>query len=203
MSMSPEEAAKLSRVRAPLKEAWMLAECVDADATVSQAGRPQIVLGLAPVEDNVPQRAVTLRAYYGVAQQGDTPQALGMLRSKGYGFLRAVDPNFPEYPKKVGQGIYRTSSGATVDYAGNLQEASKIDTSIFAKLDSLCSKDAVGALKGLRVFMKPQKAKVDDQGQVSQFIGKLAATLPDGDTYIQTDFIDNDRQTELLKELGI
>ena len=199
--MNAAQVAMLSRMRTPLKDEFMLGEFSNAVDGESNAGRRQLVVTIAPVEGDTPQRDLALKYYLPLPQDGDSPAELGKIRAKGYGFLRATDPDFPAYPKKVSKGVYETAEGATVTWEESNAISQQIDAQVFTALEGLPSR--VAGLKGTRVFIKPGKAKMDGSNQVSQFIDRLFGKLRDGETFISEELVDEATQQEFLTQLGV
>lgn len=197
--MNSAQAAAMSRMRTPLKPELMLGEIVDAFADESNAGRKQFVVAIAPVEGDAPQRDLALRLYVPRAQEGDGPSELGKCRAKGYSFLRAVDKDFPTYPKRVAKGVYESANGAQMNYDESAAESARIDAQVFDGIEALTP--SIKNLKGTRVYFKPGKATMDEQKRVSQFIDRVFSELRDGDTVLDSGVIDEATQQEFLATL--
>lgn len=208
--------AALSRFRTPLKNAWMLAEITAAEDTTSGGGRPQINVRFAPCVGNVPQRDLEITGYIPKCEPDDDPQTLKNIKRRAGGFVRAVDPEFPRFPKKAMKGVYDVKDTVVaVGYDGTEtthEEGTQVgfkeyddicrtlDARIFRTLDELGER--AKELVGMRIFIKPGKAKFDEEYGLSQFIDSYAGDL--GDTPVETDnLVDEDAQAALLDKLGL
>jgi len=199
--------AILSRIRAPLKGVPMMAEIIDIEVGVSDAGRTQIVARIAPVYDDKPQPDLALRYYLGLPEEGEkNPQVLGRARDKGYGFFSSVNPSFPRRPRKLGKEQFRLKNGEVVTYKQSLTAQAAVDEAIFDGLAAIRvgGTAAVKSLRGTRVFMCPQVATFDTETlQTSQFVKFIADELRDGQSYLTSDFVDTDKQAEFLQAAGL
>jgi len=208
--------AILSRFKSPLKDDWMMAEITLGIDTTSQAGRPQLAIEFCPVVNNVPQRDLAIRGYIAKAQPDDDANTLKRVKRRGYGFVRAVDPEFPTFPKRVSKGLYEVTfpvealsiDGTKTMYQAGDQVAYKeyddicrtIDAKVFQALDEIGER--VEELVGLRLFIRPQKAQLGDDMSVSQFIGGYRGDM--GDTpFLDDELVDAEMESELLAKLGL
>jgi hypothetical protein len=215
--MDPRKAAALSRFKTPLLAEWMLAQILEATDTTSQAGREQVAVTFAPVVNNVPQRDLSIRGYIGRPQEGDDPLTLKRIRERNGGFVRAIDPEFPRYPTRIGNGVYEVMqdisctlpSGEVVEYAAGQQigwkeyshVADEVDATVMERLMTLGG--VVEDLPGKRIYIKPQKARLDDAGRISQFIGSYSAELSDGTSVADETVLDESQAQEFLAAMGL
>ena len=201
MAYTPSQLCVLANIRSPLKAKAMPAEVTNIDVNVSGSGHEQAVVTLAPVEKGVKQDSLTLRLY--VSKVDDSiaanPQALGRVKQKAYGFFRAMDPAFPQYPKKVGNGAYQSADGATLTYTEYNALSNQVTEAIFARLESM-TKETMKPFIGKKVFMLPQEAKLDESKRVSQFVSWIAGELQDGADFITEDLVDDDKLKEIIAQ---
>jgi hypothetical protein len=125
------------------------------------------------------------------------PKALGMVKTKAYSFFRATDKTFPLYPEKVSNGVYRSKDGINLNYDEYSRACTQVNEAIFTKLDSL-DDASLKAIVGTKVFMCPQEAKLDDSKRTSQFVNWIAGELNDGQEFLTTDLVDEDKMKEII-----
>ena len=202
MSYTPSQLAVLSGLRSPLKAKPMPAEITAIDVNTSGSGHNQAVVTLAPLEKGVKQESLALRLY--VSKPDDAiaanPKALGRVKSKGYGFFRAVDKAFPTYPEKCSDGVwhvYRTKDGATLDFNAYNALCKQVTEAIFERLTTM-TKDSLAPFVGTKVFMKPQEATLDEAHRSSQFVQWVSGELEDGQEFITEDLVDEDKLKEMI-----
>ena len=199
MSFSPSQLAVLSGLRSPLKAKPMPAEITDAKVGVSGSGHNQAVITLTPLDKGVKQESLALRLY--VSKVDDSiaanPQALGRVKTKAYGFFRAVDKAFPTYPEKVSNGVFRTKDGQNLDYDAYSRMCKQVTEAVFERLENT-DDAALKAIVGTKVFMCPQEAKLDESKRTSQFVGWIAGELNDGEEFLTTDLVDDEKLQEIM-----
>jgi hypothetical protein len=200
MSMDPRLAAVLSNIKTPLrseKDELLLGEITAMENKESQAGRPQTVVTIAPVVNDVPVKDMALKLYVQRPIEGDDPATIGKLRTKGGAFLRACDEKFPKPPRKVSKGVYETEDGATIS-GTDVDRAFAADRlAVFEGLQRLEDDEAYcNSFISQRVFFAPQKAKVAEPGAqysgISQFIGYVTNSIRDDQTLNTDDVVDHE-----------
>lgn len=217
--MDPARAAALARFTPPLANAWMIAEITSADnGYASTSGRAQVTVCFSPVAGNTVQRDIQIRGYIPRQEEGDSPQVLKKVLGRAKNFVRAVTPDIPAYPARIGRGVYsvvedieavnyRTGetvvfqAGEQLDFKDYNLAAMGVEAKLFEAMQELG--DRTAELKGKRLFIKPGKAFISDEGTVSQFIDGFAAQLKDGDVYLDSDFIDVELQESFLEAMGL